>query len=96
MRKPENEQIPRDKESKTGEKNPQLPLIKGETAKEMMSKHINDKNHVITEDDFKNLDVEAELTTDTAHELLVIENEKDRPKDEDKDAAINTPWDLIK
>jgi hypothetical protein len=37
-----------------------------------------------------------ELPTDEAHQPLVILSEEERPKDEDKDPKMVTPWDVIK
>lgn len=60
-----------------------------------MSKHIQDENDVITDEDFKNLKLDMELPIDEAHQPLTISNNTERPKDEDKDPKILTPWDLI-
>ena len=67
----------------------------GRTPRQIMTKHILDKNDVITEDDFNNLDISVDIHNDTSHQLLVIRDDKDRPKDEDKDPAIIIPWDII-
>lgn len=67
----------------------------GRTAQEIVKKHIRDKNDVITEEDFKNLKIEIDITKDTAHQPLQIPDDKERPKDEDKDPKIITPWDVI-
>jgi hypothetical protein len=72
------------------------PRSKGETPKEIMDKHLKDKNHVISEEDFKNLDISIDISNDSSHEPLVIRDAEGRPKDEDKDADIVTPWDVIK
>lgn len=86
-----------DKETKkkSGDKIPQKSGSKGKTAKQVMNKHIKDKNDVISEEDFKNLNVGTEVSNDTAHEPLEISDDHDRPKDEDKDPKIVTPWDVI-
>jgi hypothetical protein len=68
----------------------------GRTPKQIMTKHIMDKNDVITEDDFIKLNISIDIPNDTSHELLEIPNDKERPKDEDKDPETITPWDLIK
>jgi hypothetical protein len=81
---------------KTVEKIPRKETKKGKTTKQIMTRHIQDKNDVITDEDFKNLNLELDITKDTAHELLVIENNSERPKDEDKDPKVVTPWDVIK
>lgn len=85
------------KQGKTVEKLPQDSRKKRKTPKEVMSEHIADEDHVITEEEFKNLATgsDMEVEKDTAHEPLEIEDKKDRPKDEDKDPKIVTPWDVI-
>ncbi len=82
---------------KTGEKIPQKSRKGKKTPKEVMSRHINDEKDVITDEEFKNLatGTDMEIEKDTAHEPLEIRNDKDRPKDEDKDPKIVTPWDVI-
>jgi hypothetical protein len=67
----------------------------GKTPKELMRKHIQDKNDVITEDDFKNLNISIDISSDIAHSVLEIPDDNERPKDEDKDPAVVTPWDVI-
>ena len=67
----------------------------GKTPKQIISRHMKDKNDVITEEDFKNLDISIDITGYTAHKPLEIPDEKERPKDEDKDPVVVTPWDLI-
>ncbi len=77
------------------EKLPQKSRSKGKTAKQIMSRHIKDQKDVITEEEFKNLNIEADLSADTAHEEIIIPDNPDHPKDEDKDPKIVTPWDVI-
>ena len=67
----------------------------GKTPKQIMSKHIRDKNDVITDEDFKNLNISIEIPNDTSHQLLEFPNGHERPKDEDKDPSIETPWKII-
>jgi hypothetical protein len=67
----------------------------GKTPKQVVRKHIQDKNDVITEEDFKNLNISVDISNDTAHEVLEIQGDKKRPKDEDKDPVVITPWDVI-
>ncbi len=71
------------------------PGNKGKTPKQIISRHMRDKNDVITEEDFKNLDISIDISGDTAHKPLEIPDDKERPKDEDKDPSVVTPWDLI-
>jgi hypothetical protein len=67
----------------------------GKTPKQIMNKHIRDKNDVITEEDFTNLNISIDFSNDTAQQPLDIPSDKERPKDEDKDPAVVTPWDVI-
>ena len=67
----------------------------GKTPKELMRKHIQDKNDVITEEDFKNLNISIDVSNDTMHQVLEIPDDNERPKDEDKDPVVVTPWDVI-
>ena len=68
---------------------------KGKTTKELSQEHLKDENHEITEEDFKNVLLSTD-NPEVRHERLEIKDEKDRPKDEDKDPDIVTPWDVIK
>ena len=74
---------------------PQKPRTVGKRAKEMMSNHIKDENDVITEEDFKNLNIDLEMPKDEAHQPIEIDDNTERPKDEDKDPKVSTPWDII-
>ncbi len=67
----------------------------GKTAQEIVNKHVHDKNDVITEEDFKNLDIDATDSNDTLLQPLQIPNDTERPKDEQKDHKVITPWDVI-
>jgi hypothetical protein len=67
----------------------------GKTPKQVVMKHIRDKNDVITEEDFKNLNISVDISNDTAQQVLEIKDDKKRPKDEDKDPKVVTPWDVI-
>ncbi len=72
------------------------PRSVGKTPKEIMDKHLHDKNHVISDEDFRNLDTSIDISNDSSHERLVISDSTGRPKDEDKDPEIVTPWDVLK
>ena len=61
-----------------------------------MKRHISDEKDVITDEEFKELDISVDISTDTAHEPLVIKQDHNRPKDEDKDPKAITPWEIIK
>jgi hypothetical protein len=83
-----------------GEKNTEnskIPKQKAnsKTAKEIVKRHLSDKDDKITNEDFKNLRIDLSLPKDKAHEPLPIKNDKERPKDSDKDNTITTPWDVI-
>lgn len=71
---------------------------KGKTPKQVMKRHITDEKDVITDEEFKDLDISVDITSDTAHETLEIKQDPDRPKDEekDKDQGMITPWEIIK
>ena len=81
--------------SKTVENIPHA-AAKGKTAKEIVNRHISHKDDVITEEEFKNLEVGVDVISETAHTPVEIADDTERPKDEDKDPQITTPWDLIK
>jgi len=65
------------------------------TAKEIVKRHLSDKDDKITKEDLENLKIDLSLPKDKAHEPLPIKNDKERPKDADKDNTITTPWDVI-
>ena len=69
---------------------------KGKTASEIMSRHINDKNDIISEEEFKELNLDTEAPGNKSGEATVIPKNRNRPKDEDKDPETLTPWDIIK
>jgi len=91
MKKEEKKSIVPGREKETTKQIIRKSGNKGKTPKQVVRKHIQDKNDVITEDDFKNLDI----SNDTAEEVLEIPDDKKRPKDEDKDPEMITPWDII-
>jgi len=68
---------------------------KGLTSIEIVKKKIRNKNDVITEEVMKNVRIDSSVPRDKAHEPLPIPNTTDRPKDEDKDNKMSTPWDVI-
>lgn len=67
----------------------------GKTASEIVKRHRSNKNDKITEDDMKNVRIDLSIPTDRAHKPLKIKKGKERPKDEEKDNTIATPWDVI-
>ena len=65
------------------------------TAQEIVKRHLSNKHDKITDDDFKNLEIDLSIPKDKAHEPLPIKKGKERPKDVEKDNTITTPWDVI-
>lgn len=66
---------------------------KKKTTRDVVKRHLSNKNDKITDEDFKNLSLEH--PNDKAHEPLPIKEGKERPKDVEKDNTIATPWDVI-
>lgn len=88
------------KSSLKGEKNTEnnkdlKRKTKGKTANEIVKRHISNKDDKITKKDFEDLYIDLSLPKDKAHKPLSIKNDKERPKDADKDNTIITPWDVI-
>ena len=83
------------KNKKTGTKSGKKSSSKGLTAKQIVKRHIRDKNDIITEDDMTNVRIDSSLPRDKAHQPLPISADTERPKDEDKDNKTTTPWDVI-
>ena len=83
------------KEKKSVKETPQKSSSKSLTARQIVNRHIRDKNDVITEDDMINVKIDSSVPKDKAHQPLQISANKKRPKDEDKDPKIITPWDVI-
>ena len=77
-------------EKKVGEKKK-----KGKTPKELMHKHLLDKDDVISEEDFRNMEIGADIDKTGEQQELELPDNKNRPRDEDKDPSITTPWDVI-
>jgi hypothetical protein len=95
MKKEEKQSIVPGSEKETDNQIPKKSGKKGKTPKQVVRKHIRDKNDVISEEDFKNLDISVDVNNDTANEVLEIPDDKKRPKDEDKDPKTVTPWNVI-
>ena len=83
------------KEKKTVKKNQQKSSSKKLTAKQIVKRHIQNEDDVITEADMKNVKIDLSVPKDKAHKPLKISANKQRPKDEDKDPNISTPWNVI-
>ena len=75
-------------------KSPKSTVV-GKTAKEIVKRHLSDKNDKITEDDLKHVKIDLSIPKDRAHKPLPIKKAKERPKDSEKDNITLTPWDVI-
>jgi len=82
-------------EKNTENKKQSKKKANGKTANEIVKRHLSDKDDKITNEDFENLKIDLSLPKDKAHQPLPIKNDKERPKDSDKDNTITTPWDVI-
>ena len=75
---------------------PTTPKSKNtKTVKALRDRHMKDKDHVITDEDMKNLELENEPVDRSTSHTPKISRKKNRPKDEDKDPKVITPWDVI-
>ena len=83
------------KNKKTGVDSGKKSTSKGLTAEQIVRRKVRDKNSTITEDDMKNVKIDPSLPEDEAHQPLPIPPKSERPKDEDKDNKMATPWDVI-
>jgi len=68
---------------------------RGKTTREIVKRHLSNKDDKITEDDLKHAKIDLSIPKDKAHEPLQIKEGKERPKDEEKDNTTLTPWDVI-
>jgi hypothetical protein len=68
---------------------------KKKTVKELRDKHLSDKSHVITEQEVGELDLDIDKPDRTSSHVPDLPEDKDRPRDEDKDPKIITPWDVV-
>jgi hypothetical protein len=69
---------------------------KGKTVKQLRDLHMRDRNHIITNEEMQSLELDTDNPhTNTSH-TPDISDDSERPKDEDKDPKIITPWDLVK
>ena len=68
---------------------------KSNTPKEMMTRHIQDKNDVISQEEFKDMQVGTDAEVPDV-EPLDLPDDTQRPKDEEKDHTMINPWDVIK
>lgn len=67
----------------------------GKTSKEIVKRHLSNKNDKITKEDLETLKIDLSLPKGRASEPLPIKPGKERPKDSDKDNTVTTPWDVI-
>ena len=65
------------------------------TPAERVRRHVQDKNDIITEDDLRDLETGTSVPTEPGNEPLPIPDDKNRPKDEDKNHRYTTPWDVL-
>jgi hypothetical protein len=82
-------------EKNTEKKNRRKQRTLGKTSNEIVKRHLSNKDDKITNEDLKNLKIDLSIPKDKAHEPLPIKNDKDRPRDVNKDKTITTPWDVI-
>jgi len=73
----------------------QISHSTGKTTEQIMRRHIRDRNDVITEEDFRNLNTGPDISDNPTYQPLQIPIGTERPKDEDKDPKILIPWDII-
>jgi hypothetical protein len=95
MSKAEKNLAGKEEAKRIPKKYPEDSRHSGKTPQEIMSRHIRDKHDVITDEDFKNLNIGIDVTDETDQPPLDIPNDPGRPKDEDKDPEIITSWNLI-
>ena len=67
----------------------------GLTTKQIVNRHIQNKNDKITEDDMMNVKIDSSLPIDSSVQPLPVSVDNERSKDEDKDNRITIPWDVI-
>ena len=68
---------------------------KGLTTKQLRDKHLKDKDHVITDEEIENLELGLNRPDRSTSHTPNIPNSEERPKDEDKDKKMVTPWDVL-
>jgi len=94
MSKPINKPLSQSEKKQARKKSPKS-TVKGKTAKEIVKRHLSDKNDKITEDDLKHVRIDLSIPKDKAHKPLPIKKSKERPHDSEKDNTILTPWDVV-
>jgi len=91
MAKSVNRSSPRNAKEKTKGKR----AGKGNTTKEIVKRHLSDKEDKITDDDLRHLKIDLSIPKDRAHKPLPIKKDPERPHDSEKDNTHLTPWDVI-
>jgi hypothetical protein len=76
------------KKAGTPGENDEKPL----TTEELMRKHMEDPDHNISEEEFRDVQINTETKEDDKPDL---EGGDERPHDVDKDHRFKTPWDVI-
>ena len=87
---------PKKPDDKKEEKKTSEKRSKGKTVKQLRDLHLKNKSHVITTEEIKNLDLELNKPDESTSHTPDIPNDSERPKDEDKDPKMITPWDVMK
>jgi len=82
-------------EKNTEKKNKGKQRTQGKTSDEIVKRHLSNKDDKITNEDLENLKIDLSIPKDKAHEPLPVKNDKERPKDADKDNTVTIPWDVI-
>lgn len=65
------------------------------TSDEVIKRHLSNEDDKITDADFENLKIHTSLPTDEEQQPLEIDDDKERPKDSEKDNKTITPWDVV-
>lgn len=75
------------KKDETPEEKDEKPL----TTEELTRKHMEDPDHNISEEEFR----DVQINTETEGDVPPTEGGDERPHDVDKDHRFKTPWDVI-
>ena len=90
MSLPKKKKLTEPKENK-----PDPKTKKTKTVKALRDRHLKNKDHVITDQDLQDLDLELGHPDRSSTHTPELPSKSQRPKDEDKDPKRVTPWDLI-
>jgi hypothetical protein len=83
------------KEKKPVKKQQHKSSSKALTAKQIVKRHIQNEKDIITEEDMRDVKIENCVPKARGRKPVVMPADKKRPKDEDKDPKMSTPWDVI-